>query len=224
MGKRKLLKESQNKTSKELAKERLEIRRLQFKAEKLGFKNSDNKEELLSAYAGYREEKSAKKAGFIDKDGKGDKTAYRKYLRAGAAKKAGLIDKEGNGDIKAYDKYLRKQTAKNAGFIDKDGEADIKTYNKYTRKQAAKKAGFIGKDGDVDLKNYNKYILEQTAKNVGFIYNGKGDINAYKKHLREQKIKKIENDNCLNINYLDMEEESYLILAGMSQEFSSKII
>lgn len=164
MGKRKLLKESQNKTSKELAKERLEIRRLQFKAEKLGFKNSDNKEELLSAYAGYREEKSAKKAG--------------------------LIDKEGNGDIKAYDKYLRKQTAKNAGFIDKDGEADIKTYNKYTRKQAAKKAGFIGKDGDVDLKNYNKYILEQTAKNVGFIYNGKGDINAYKKHLREQKIKK----------------------------------
>ncbi|WP_341788843.1 MULTISPECIES: hypothetical protein [unclassified Rickettsia] len=118
MGKRKLLKESQNKTSKELAKERLEIRRLQFKAEKLGFKNSDNKEELLSAYAGYREEKSAKKAGFIDKD-------------------------------------------------------------------------------------------------------GKGDINAYKKHLREQKIK---NDNCLNINYLDMEEESHLILAGMSQEFSSKII
>lgn len=84
MGKRKLLKESQSKTSKELAKERLEIRRLQFKAEKLGFKNSDNKEELLSAYAGYREEKSAKKAGYIDKDGKGDKTAYRKYLRAGA--------------------------------------------------------------------------------------------------------------------------------------------
>ncbi|MCC8371126.1 MAG: hypothetical protein LN566_07445 [Rickettsia endosymbiont of Stiretrus anchorago] len=117
MGKLKLLKESQNKTSKELAKERLEIRRLQFKAEKLGFKNSDNKEELLSAYAGYREEKSAKKAGFIDKDGKGDKIAYRKYLRAGAAKKAGLIDKESNGDIKAHDKYLRKQTAKNAGFM-----------------------------------------------------------------------------------------------------------
>jgi hypothetical protein len=198
MGKRKLLKESQSKTSKELAKERLEIRRLQFKAEKLGFKNSDNKEELLSAYAGYREEKSAKKAGFIDKDGKGDKTAYRKYLRAGAAKKAGLIDKEGNGDIKAYDKYLRKQTAKNAGFIDKDGKINIKAYDKYTK--------------------------EKTARNSGFIDNGKGDINAYKKHLREQKIKKIENDNCLNINYLDMEEESHLILAGMSQEFSSKII
>lgn len=49
---------------------------------------------------------------------------------------------------------------------------------------------------------------------------------AYKKHLREQKIKKkVENDNYLNINksyYLDMEEESYLILAGMSQEFNSK--
>ncbi|HJD65549.1 MAG TPA: hypothetical protein LFV91_00365 [Rickettsia endosymbiont of Bembidion nr. Transversale] len=198
MGKRKLLKESQSKTSKELAKERLEIRRLQFKAEKLGFKNSDNKEELLSAYAGYREEKSAKKAGYIDKDGKGDKTAYRKYLRAGAAKKAGLIDKEGNGDIKAYDKYLRKQTAKNAGFIDEDGKINIKAYDKYTK--------------------------EKTARNAGFIDNGKGDINAYKKHLREQKIKKIENDNCLNINYLDMEEESHLILAGMSQEFSSKII
>ncbi|MCC8371018.1 MAG: hypothetical protein LN566_06810 [Rickettsia endosymbiont of Stiretrus anchorago] len=198
MGKRKLLKESQSKTSKELAKERLEIRRLQFKAEKLGFKNSDNKEELLSAYAGYREEKSAKKAGYIDKDGKGDKTAYRKYLRAGAAKKAGLIDKEGKGDIKAYDKYLRKQTAKNAGFIDEDGKINIKAYDKYTK--------------------------EKTARNAGFIDNGKGDINAYKKHLREQKIKKIENDNCLNINYLDMEEESHLILAGMSQEFSSKII
>ncbi|MGI4752898.1 MAG: hypothetical protein ACRYE8_04150 [Janthinobacterium lividum] len=198
MGKRKLLEESQSKTSKELAKERLEIRRLQFKAEKLGFKNSDNKEELLSAYAGYREEKSAKKAGFIDKDGKGDKIAYRKYLRAGAAKKDGLIDKEGNGDIKAYDKYLRKQTAKNAGFIDEDGKINIKAYDKYAQ--------------------------EKTARNAGFIDNGKGDINAYKKHLREQKIKKVENDNCLNINYLDMVEESHLILAGMSQEFSSKII
>ncbi|ASX27673.1 hypothetical protein BA173_02010 [Rickettsia sp. MEAM1 (Bemisia tabaci)] len=159
MGKRKLLKESQNKTSKELAKERLEIRRLQFKAEKLGFKNSDNKEELLSAYAGYREEKSAKKAGFIDKD----------------------------------------------------GEADIKTYNKYILEQTAKNAGFIDEDGKVNVKAYDKYAKEKTAKNTRFIYNGKGDINAYKKHLREQKIKKIENDNCLNINYLDMEEESHLM-------------
>ena len=106
------MKESQSKTSKELAKERLEIRRLQFKAEKLGFKNSDNKEELLSAYAGYREEKSAKKAGFIDKDGIGDKTAYRKYLRASAAKKAGLIDKEGNGDKKLMISTSKKRKQK----------------------------------------------------------------------------------------------------------------
>lgn len=198
MGKRKLLEESQSKTSKELAKERLEIRRLQFKAEKLGFKNSDNKEELLSAYAGYREEKSAKNAGFIDKDGE--------------------------ADIKTYNKYTRKQAAKKAGFIGKDGDVDLKNYNKYILEQTAKNAGFIDEDGKVNIKAYDKYAKEKTAKNVGFIYNGKGDINAYKKHLREQKIKKIENDNCLNINYLDMEEESYLILAGMSQEFNSKII
>lgn len=198
MGKRKLLKESQNKTSKELAKERLEIRRLQFKAEKLGFKNSDNKEELLSAYAGYREEKSAKKAGFIDKDGE--------------------------ADIKTYNKYTRKQAAKKARFIGKDGDVDLKNYNKYILEQTAKNAGFIDEDGKVNVKAYDKYAKEKTAKNTRFIYNGKGDINAYKKHLREQKIKKIENDNCLNINYLDMEEESHLILAGMSQEFSSKII
>lgn len=174
MGKRKLLEESHSKTSKELAKERLEIRRLQFKAEKLGFKNSDNKEELLSAYAGYREEKSAKKAGFIDK--------------------------YGEADIKTYNKYTRKQAAKKAGFIGKDGGVDLKNYNKYILEQTAKNAGFIDEDGKVNIKAYDKYAKEKTAKNVGFIYNGKGDINAYKKHLREQKIKKIENDNCLNIN------------------------
>lgn len=122
---------------------------------------------------------------------------------------------------------IEKNKRKKAGFISKDGEVELRNYNKYILKQTAKKAGFIDEDCKVNVKAYSKYAKEKTVKNARFIYNGKGDVNAYKKHLREQKIKKVENDNYPNINksyYLDIEEESYLILAGMSQEFSSKII
>ncbi|HJD67403.1 MAG TPA: hypothetical protein LFV66_02935 [Rickettsia endosymbiont of Bembidion lapponicum] len=64
---------------------------------------------------------------------------------------------------------------------------DLKNYNKYILEQTAKNARFIDEDGKVNVKAYDKYAKEKTAKNTGFIYNGKGDINAYKKHLREQK-------------------------------------
>lgn len=124
MRKRKLLKESQSKTSQELVKERLEIRKLQFKAEKLGLKNSNNKAALLSTYAGYREEKSVKKVGFIGQNGEAKLKDYNKYILKQTAKNAGFIYEDGEADIKAYDKYAKVKTAKNAGFI-YNGKGDV---------------------------------------------------------------------------------------------------
>lgn len=62
MGKRKILEDSQNKISKELAKERLKIAKLKSKAEKLGFELDNSTIKQLSVVcSNYRRKNKLRK-------------------------------------------------------------------------------------------------------------------------------------------------------------------
>ncbi len=63
-----LLEESQSKTSKELAKERLKVAKLKFKAEKLGFELDNSTIKQLSVVcSNYRRKKTSDKESWIYK-------------------------------------------------------------------------------------------------------------------------------------------------------------